>query len=182
MNTDLGIMDSGTAIGTPADRNIRIAFRDRLTLPNAFVSQSFIFDVTQRRIDKGFYMIYDVHDIEYATTMEAELQEAVDYEFDKSKNLFIPQAKLLGKMVSINILTTLRYMVADLLKEHRYAPDQSGKLIPLPQKLLLKREDLFIDKEAFDIGTNDAEVGEMVDTKRPPSTDGLNGFFRGRGQ
>ena len=181
-NGDLGLIDSGTAIGTPSDRMVRIAFRDRITLPTAQVSQSFIFDVTQRRIDKGFFMVYDVGEIEYATTMESELTEGVDFEFDKKNNLFFPNAKLKGEMVSINILTTLRYMVADLLKEHRYAPDSTGKLVRMPQKLLLKREDLFIDKEAFDLGVDNAEIGEMIDTKRPPATDGLNGFFRSSGQ
>jgi len=181
-NADLGLMDSGTAIGTPADREFRAAFRDRITLTNVSVSQSFIFDVSDKRIQHGFYMVYDVKEIEFATTIDSELTEGVDYTVDVNKNLFFPKEHLKGKMVSINILTTLRYMIADLLKEHRYAPDQSGKLVRTPQKLLLKREDLFIDKEAFEIGVNDAEVGEMVDTKRKPSTDGLNGFFRDSGQ
>src|SRR5690606_35925506 len=63
-NTDLGLIDSGTALGTP-QRGERIAFRDRITLPGALVSQSFIFDVTERRIKNGFYMVYDVHEIEF---------------------------------------------------------------------------------------------------------------------
>lgn len=176
VNGDLGLMDSGTAIGTP-DRNTRVAFRDRITVPQAIVSQSMIFDVTQKRIDNGFYMIYDVQEIEFATTMDKELVEGVDYTFDKVNNLFIPKQSLMNKNVSINLLTVLRYMVADLLKEHRYAHDAAGKLLKLPQKLLLKREDVFIDKEAFSQGTNDADVGQMVDTKRPPNTNGLNGFF-----
>jgi hypothetical protein len=177
VNGDLGLMDSGTAIGTP-DRSERIAFRDRVTVPNALVSQSFIFDVSQRRIDQGFYMVYDVHEIEFATALYKELNEDTDYRFDSENNLFFPNQSLLGQNVSINILTTLRYMVADLLKEHRYTKDQQGNLISLPQKLLLKREDIFIDKEAFEIGSDNADVGAMVDPKRPPNIDGLNGFFR----
>jgi hypothetical protein len=176
-NADLGLIDSGTAIGTPADRTLRLAFRDRITIPKAKVSQSFLFDASERRIKKGFYMVYDVHEIEYALTVDNELVEGADYEFNKVKNLFIPKEHLRGKMISINISTTLRYMIADLLKEHRYAPVFTGGNAAMPQKLLLKREDLFIDKEAFDLGANDAEVGEMIDTKRPPSLDGLNGFF-----
>jgi hypothetical protein len=177
-NADLGLIDSGTAIGTPADRLVRVAFRDRITVPTAKVSQSFIFDVTERRIKNGFFMVYDVHEIEFATTVDGELQEGVDYTVDLKHNCFFPKEHLRGKMISINILTTLRYMVADLLKEHRYAPNQAGQIIPTPQKLLLKREDLFVDKEAFDLGADDADVGEMIDTKKKPSTDGLNGFFR----
>lgn len=176
INGDLGLMDSGTAIGTP-DRITRVAFRDRITVPAAQVCQSMIFDVTQKRINNGFYMIYDVSEIEFATTLNKELTEGVDYTFDSKNNLFIPNQSLLGVNVSINLVTTLRYMVADLLKEHRYARDSAGNLLKLPQKLLLKREDVFIDKEAFSQGTDDADIGQMIDTKRPPSTNGLNGFF-----
>lgn len=180
VNSDLGLMDSGTALGTP-DRSAQVAFRDRITIPSAQVSQSFIFDVTQKRIDHGFYMVYDVKSIDFATSLIGELTEGKDYTIDLDHNLFFPKSHLLGNNVSINIQTTLRYMVADLLKEHRYSRDVKGQLIKMPQKLLLKREDIFIDKEAFDLGTNDSDVGKMIDTKRPPAVDGLNGFFRGSG-
>lgn len=179
-NGDIGLLDSGTAIGTPADRTVRIAFRDRITVKDVLVSQSFIFDVTQRRIDNGFYMVYDVKKVEFATTMGGEVFEGVDFTIDYNKNLFYPKEHLLGQNVSINILTTLRYMVADLLKEHRYAPQQDGSLARLPQKLLLKREDIFVDKEAFSVGVDNEEVTQMIDTKRQPSVDGLNGFFGSR--
>lgn len=180
-NGDLGLLDSGTAIGTPADREIQVAFRDRITLPSATVSQSFIFDVSQRRVDNGFYMVYDVHSIDFATSLKGELTEGLDFTWDRDRNLFFPKDSLLEENISINIQTTLRYMVADLLKEHRYARNLMNQLIKLPQKLLLKREDLFIDKEAFEVGIDNAEVGQMIDTKRPPALDGLNGFFRNSG-
>lgn len=173
-NGDLGLIDSGTAIGTP-DRDTRIAFRDRITIPLAQVSQSFIFDVSESRVENGFYMVYDVHEIELATTMDGELSEGEDYTFDQEKNLFFPKEKLIGKNVSINILTTLRYLVADLLKEHRYAQQRDGSFERLPQKLLLKREDIFIDKEAFS-----SDVVRIIDTKQERS-DNLNGFFTGSG-
>jgi len=86
----------------------------------------------------------------------------------------------MGQNVSMNIKTTLRYLVADLLKEHRYARDTSGKLQRLPQKLLLKREDVFIDKEAFEIGVDNKELSLEIDAKSKPNPDGLNGFFRKR--
>jgi hypothetical protein len=179
INADLGLLDSGTAIGTTADRLIQVAFRDRITVQGITVPQSFIFDVSQRRIENGFYMVYDVKSIDFATSLVGQLVEGKDYEFDEENNLFFPKDHLFGENISINIQTTLRYMVADLLKEHRYARDTAGQLVKLPQKLLLKREDLFIDKEAFEVGTNDINVGHMVDTKRSPTLDGLNGFFRG---
>ncbi|QZA69698.1 hypothetical protein 035JT004_200 [Bacillus phage 035JT004] len=180
-NGDLGLLDFGTAIGTPAGRETRLAFRDRITILGALVSQSFIFNVTEHRIKNGFYMVYDVHQIEYAVTLGGELTEGDDYEFDRKNNLFIPKSHLLGKNVSINILTTLRYLVADLLKEHRYQRDQAGNLLRMQQKLLLKREDCFIDKEAFDLGVNDTQVMEMIEPKRQAKLDGLNGFFSGYG-
>jgi len=180
-NGDLGLMDSGTAIGTP-DRDYQVAFRDRLTIlaPDSTISQSFIFDVTSRRVKNGFYMVYDVKSIELVRTMEDELVEGTDYTFDRAKNLFYPKEHLMGQNVSMNIKTTLRYLVADLLKEHRYARDTSGKLQRLPQKLLLKREDVFIDKEAFEIGVDNKELSLEIDAKSKPNPDGLNGFFRKR--
>ena len=176
-NIDIGLMDAGTAIGTP-ERDTQIAFRDRLTVPEAKVSQSFIFDASERRIKNGFYMTYDVKSIEFATSLDGELIEGKDYRVDLDKNLFYPESHLLGKNISINILTTLRYLVADLLKEHRYGRNQQGVREKFPQKLLLKREDVFIDKEAFELGVDNAEVSQEIDSKRKPNYDGLNGFFR----
>ncbi|ALA13177.1 virion structural protein [Bacillus phage TsarBomba] len=176
-NIDIGLMDAGTAIGTP-ERDTQIAFRDRLTVKEATVPQSFILDASQRRIDHGFYMTYDVKSIDFATSMSGELIEGRDYTVDLTNNLFFPAAHLLGKNVSINIQTTLRYLVADLLKEHRYGRNQQGQRVKLPQKLLLKREDIFIDKEAFELGVDNEEVSQEIDAKRKPNYDGLNGFFR----
>lgn len=176
-NGDLGILDSGTAIGTP-DSAVRVSFRDRITVKDAVVSQSTIFDASQRRIDKGHYLVYDVREIEYATTMEGELVEGEDYEFDFNKNMFYPKQHLLSKNISLNISTTLRYMVADLLKEHRYARKQDETRSTLQQKLLLKREDIFIDKEAFELGTEQESIDDMIDTKRTPNPEGINGFFK----
>lgn len=179
-NMDLGLLDSGTAIGTP-ERGVQIAFRDRITVPLAQVSQSFIFDVSRRRIKQGFFMVYDVKSVDFATTIEGEIEEGTDFTIDYNNNIFYPGEHLLGKNISINIQTTLRYMVADLLKEHRYAKQPDGSYEKTHQKLLLKREDIFIDKESFDIGVDEEEVGKMVETKRQPAPDGLNGFFRSGG-
>ncbi|UNA01483.1 hypothetical protein MG295_00066 [Bacillus phage vB_BcgM] len=179
-NGDLGLMDTGSAIGTP-ERKQRIAFRDRITVPKAVISQSFIFDVTPRRIEHGFYMVYDVKNIEFVTSMKGELIEGQDYTVDYHKNLFFPKEHLSGHNISINIDTTLRYLVADLLKEHRYVRDMNNQQLNAYQKLLLKREDIFIDREAFEDGVKNEDVDTIVDAKRKPSTDGLNGFFKGIG-
>lgn len=175
VNTDLGLLDSGTAIGTP-NRIHRISFRDRITIPSVEISQSLIFDATQKRIDHGFYLIYNVNEIELAVIQGRELVYGEDYDFNFDKNLFVPKQHLIGENISINIITQLRYMVADLLKEYRYAREMNRELIHLPQKLLLKREDIFIDKEHFEDSSSE---GQMVDTKRVP-VEGLNGFFGGK--
>jgi hypothetical protein len=177
-NIDLGLLESGTAIGTP-ERNTKVAFRDRITLPQVQVSQSYIFEADPERLSNGFFMVYDVNSIEFATTLERDLVEGEDYTFDFNKNIFYPKEHLAGQVISLNISTTLRYLVADLLKEHRYTRNDRGQMEWLNQKLLLKREDLFIDSEAFDLGTEEGGAEKMVDTKRPHSPNGINGFFRG---
>ncbi|ARQ94991.1 hypothetical protein FLAPJACK_77 [Bacillus phage Flapjack] len=179
-NGDLGLIDTGSAIGTP-ERATRVAFRDRITVPRAVISQSFIFDASKRRIEHGFFMVYDVKKIEFVTSMQGELLEGQDYTVDYNKNLFFPKEHLEGHNISINIDTTLRYLVADLLKEHRYVRDMDYTQHNAVQKILLKREDIFIDKEAFETGVNNKEVDTIIDAKRKPSTDGLNGFFKGIG-
>lgn len=180
LNGDLGLLDSGTAIGTP-DRQHRISFRDRITVPVTEISQSLIFDATERRIGHGFYLIYKVNEIELAVSGNNNLIEGEDYEFDEVKNLFYPKEHLKGQNISINILTELRYHIADLLKEHRYSRNQAGEGIQMPQKLLMKREDTFVDREFFEPEDEDEiEEGQMVETKRPPA-EGLNGFFGGGG-
>ncbi|ASR79602.1 hypothetical protein KAMFAM_92 [Bacillus phage Kamfam] len=180
INEDIGIMDTGTAIGTP-DRSHRIAFRDRITVTNAIISQSMIFDVTDRRIKNGFYMVYDVKKVELAMSVDGELFEGSDFKIDYKKNLIYPSEHLKGMNISLNVETTLRYLVADLLKEHRYVRDMDYSQHDAYQKLLLKREDLFIDKEAFESGVNDRDIQDIFDAKKGLNTNGYNGFFKGMG-
>src|SRR5699024_9138242 len=49
-NMDLGLYDSGTAIGTSMPDSA-ITFRDRITLPDVEIQHSLVFDVTQKRIN-----------------------------------------------------------------------------------------------------------------------------------
>ncbi|AMQ66596.1 virion structural protein [Bacillus phage Shbh1] len=176
-NIDLGLLDSGTAIGTP-ERLTRLTFRDRITIPEAVIGQSLLFDIDENRLNNGFYLIYDVKSITFATTTKGQIYEGEDFEIDYNKNLFLPKESLLGENVSINLLTTLRYLVADLLKEHRYIQEPNQTFTLSPQKILLKREDVFIEKESWALGASNEEVNKMIDTKRPSEPDGLNGFFR----
>ncbi|AMW62379.1 hypothetical protein HONESTABE_92 [Bacillus phage HonestAbe] len=176
INDDLGISDTGTAIGTP-DRSQRIAFRDRITVPNAKLSQSILFDVTDKRIKHGLYLVYDVQSVDLAMSIDGEIFEGTHFRIDYKTNRIYPDASMLGKNISLNVLTTLRYLVADLLKEHRYARDMDFSQHNTYQKLLLKREDLFIDKEAFSQGISNEVAREQLDSKRPLNPNGMNGFF-----
>lgn len=182
-NADLGLYDSGTAIAT-TQPEATISFRDRITLPEVEIYQSMIFDVTKRRVEQGMWLSYDVKNITLAMTNNGvPLQENEDYTFTEEKNLFFPREHLMGQNVSLNITTTLRYIVIDLLKESRYQYTDKGtqleKFTNLPKKMLLKREDAWVNPTPFSFNDDvEAEVnGESSqDPKRIMST---GGFFGG---
>lgn len=197
-SVDLGLYDSGTAIGT-TNVNEPLSFRDRITLPDIKIYQSMIFDVTQSRVEDGMYLYYDVKGLEMVRgVLQGEhgqdLVEGEDYTLDKKRNLFFPYPHLLGTNVSMNIQTTLRYIVVDLLKESRYqytekyhGPD-NPLYEELPRKLLLKREDIFINPEPFSLQSNTAEVMRasaieddlLLNAKREGTNEARGGFFGGR--
>lgn len=180
---DLGLYDSGTAIGTTQVED-GITFRDRLTLPHIQVDHSLVFDINPTRLERGMFLSYDVHQITFATTLEEELEEGKDFTFDSNRNLFIPEQHLLGKNVSLNVTSTLRYIVIDLLKESRYQYTGKGtaleKFEQLPKKLLLKREDAWVSPTPFSL--DDTEPLESpVDMKRDMHSQDTSsgGFFGG---
>lgn len=182
-NADLGLYDSGTAIATTLPEST-ISFRDRLSLPDVKIQQSLLFDVTDKRVRDGMWLSYDVDEIALAVTDNGKMiYENEDYTFNKEKNLFIPKEHLLGKNVSLNITTVLRYIVIDLLKESRYQYTNKGtqleKFESLPKKLLLKREDAWVNPTPFSMETEGIENQEaMEDPKRNMSTNS-GGFFGG---
>lgn len=179
---DLGLYDSGTAIGTSyVDETI--SFRDRITVPDVKVYQSMVFNVTERRVRNGFYMYYDVKEITMIRGVldgqqGAYLVEGEDYTVDLNRNILYPKAHLVGTNVSLNIKTVLRYIVIDLLKESRYQYTELNRgaenpqFEELPRKLLLKREDIFINPEAFSFESNtkqavkEANRDDLVGAKR----------------
>ncbi|CAI9421175.1 hypothetical protein LOS22_14570 [Enterococcus faecium] len=193
-NQDLGLFDSGTAIGTtPIDS--KITFRDRVTVPDVEIYQSFIFNVNSRRLETGMFLSYDVKRLEDVYGDKGQvLIEGKDFTMDYSTNTFYPKQHLLNTNISINMAVTLRYLVIDLLKESRYQYTKFGVKEPLfenlPRKLLLKREDIFVDSEPFvlEVDTKsrlealekEKEITEskMVDPKRTGSSAG--GFFGGK--
>lgn len=181
-NTDLGVYDSGTAIATTAP-NSTITFRDRLSLPYVPIEQSMLIQVTERRIEEGFQLPYDVHRIIFARTEERELTPNVDFKIDLEENKIYPNEDLVGQNISINISTTLRYIVIDLLKESRYQYTKKGtgleQFDQLPRKLMLKREDAWVDPIPQpieeDYKTEVEQEGAWEDPKREMS----GGFFGG---
>lgn len=194
VNGDLGLYESGTAIATTRLES-KITFRDRITVPDVEIYQSFIFDVNENRIKNGFYLSYDVKYITLAMGGKGKpLNEGIDYEVDLEQNMFYPKQHLEGTNVSLNLAVTLRYMVMDLLKESRYQYTEFNKPQPefenLPRKLLLKREDIFVDSEPFSLAIDTEkrlqeleENGEteMKDPKREGSRQSeLGGFFGGK--
>lgn len=196
-NMDLGIYDSGTAIGTTTLES-KISFRDRLSVPDVEIYQSFIFDVNDYRVKNGMFLSYDVKRLDLVFGMDGrELVEGTDYTFDEASNKFYPKGHLINTNVSINMAVTLRYIVIDLLKESRYQYTSFGRKSPqfenLPRKLLLKREDIFVDSEPFSLSIDtEARLKElegaepdngkiesprMVDPKRSGTA---GGFFGGK--
>ena len=140
-----------------------------------------LFDVTRRRVNEGMWLAYDTKEIIYAVTDKAGIiYEDEDYTFDEEKNLFFPREHLIGKNISLNITSTLRYIVIDLLKESRL--QYTGKGTPLehvdhlPKKLLLKREDAWVNPTPFSMEQDSRPDEGQVDPKRPMNT---GGFFGG---
>lgn len=191
VSMDLGLYDSGTAIGT-SFLNEPISFRDRLTVPDVKIYQSMIFDINERRLEKGVYLYYDVKQITMARgQLQGEngvtLTEGEDFVMDYQRNIFYPKEHLLNTNVSLNIETVLRYIVIDLLKESRYQYTAKNRgrdnaiFEELPRKLLLKREDIFINPEPFSLESNTKEVVKeeesenLMGAKRKPTNN--SGFF-----
>lgn len=187
---DIGQTDSGIAYGTPetkeADINGGMSFRDRICLPDVKISQSFIFNVTQDRIDNGLFLYYDVNTIDFASSRDhGDLVEGQQYRMDYDTNRIYPVSDLLSENITLNMRVTLRYLVVDLLKECRYEfkpvtlsnKQTMNQYTPLPKKLLLRREDAFVRSESFSLGTGDTT--NMVDPKRGVQIDtsGFSAYF-----
>lgn len=179
-NLDLGLLDTGTAIGT-TQLETRISYRDRITVPNVLMPQSLIFHMTKSRIDKGIPLYYDVKEVTFITSQDKVLSED-EYEI-RNGRLFV-DSSFEGKTISLNIYMVLRYVVSDILKESRYQYTKFNKAQTefenLPQKVLLKREDVIVTPEPFKINDGMVENIEMQieDPKSTPNSN-LGGFFGG---
>lgn len=179
---DIGLLDSGTAIGTTR-LETRISYRDRFTVPEVLMPQSMVYYVNESRLKKGIPLYYDVQEVTFITTQEKVLDED-DYKIENNR-LYLKE-EFLHQTVSLNILMTLRYVVSDILKESRYQYTKFNEPQPkfenLPQKLLLKREDVVVLQDPYRVNddsiTEDIEM-QVQDPKAKPGDSMLGGFFGG---
>lgn len=180
---DLALFDSGTAIGT-SDANEDITFRDRLSIPDVDIGNSLIFRVTKNRIRNGFFIPYDVKELQFVTIKGRKLVANEDYTFDTLTNKFHPKEHLLNDNVSINVRSVLRYYVTDILKDARYQYTNKTTALEdfdnLPKKLLLKREDIFVEPFYF-LDDEGNEPPVEIEPKREANskTGSSRGFFGG---
>ena len=194
VSNQYGQHELGQTIATPqiTENGIEngIAVRDRLTVQGITLAQSYIVNITQDKFDNGILIPYLVTNFDQVITIDQDynlfqLREGIDYTYDENTSLFkVLTKQLIGKNISMNISTKLRYYVANILKETRNA--QVNKVMDkemmmgngnqaltnyidkyntdlntnvetyrLPKKLLLKREDLFVRPTDFSSnGTN----------------------------
>lgn len=180
-NIDIGLVDTGTAIGT-TQLETRVSYRDRFTVPEVLMPQQMIYYVSNERVKKGIPLYYDVKEVVFITTQEKNLTEN-DYKIENNRLYLNKEFK--GQTVSLKILMTLRYVVTDILKESRYQYTTFNQPQPrfenLPQKLLLKREDIIVLPDPYKVNDGDIDDIELQvsDPKAQPNNQGLGGFFNG---
>lgn len=183
-STDLGLIESGTATATTVPNSL-VSFRDRISVPDVSIRQAMLIKVTPKIAKEGYRLPYDINRVLLArTTNGRSLELNKDYRVDMDKNIITPNEEFIGNNISLNLDTILRYIVIDLLKESRYQYSDKGtaheEFVNLPKKLLLRREDAWVDPIPTsmddDYKTPDEEgKGEWEDPKRNMS----GGFFGG---
>lgn len=181
---DIGLMDSGSALGT-VQVNQYVSFRDRISIPDQMLVQSYLFNMDDNRMKYGMRIPYSVAKFMLVKNSNNEdLVEGVDFSYNRDTHFFKPLSNKVysGVNISMNILVELRYIVVDLLKQARYQytqsemPSGTAKFDRLPQYILLKREDAWIGNVSF-TGTSTVDKTGIVDPKRSMDTNStLKGF------
>lgn len=179
---EIGLMDSGSALGTP-QVGANVSFRDRISIPDSQLVQSYIMSFDDYRLKTGIRIPYQVQEFLIVKNNNFDdLLENVDFSYDQETHIFKPLSDKIqsGSVVSINISVILRYVVVDLLKTKRYQYTEkymaSGttKFDEMPEYLLLKREDAWIGTSSF---TSTKDGDSFTDPKRPMDTNGsMEGF------
>lgn len=171
---EFGNLDLGSAEGTfRADTKINVM--DRITVPDLTTRQNFVFTVTQERYDSGFYIPYDIKHILYIVALKNgnldELIEHEDYEYkSKEQKIYILNKALIDSNVSLILEVTVRYIIANVLRDTRYQYHSDKRItVPLPKLALLKRESVLINNTPL-VSKSDAD---MQDDYRALSKEGL---------
>ncbi|MBT9670587.1 hypothetical protein GPK34_00850 [Secundilactobacillus kimchicus] len=213
------LQDTGSTVATPqiTENGIEngIAIRDRLTIQGMTRSQSYIFNVSKDRFDRGVFIPYYVLSFDYVVSMDEnnhlyELAEGKDFSYDKRTSTFkVLRDNLLNHSISMNLTTYIRYYVADIDKETRYAQVEKRQdkeimmnegnvrltkyfqhykdflnddivIYRMPKKLTLKREELFLGSSAFDAANSSSDPQTNSHYIEPQdSGDSIDGFLGG---
>lgn len=175
---NIGLMDAGSALGTP-QVGAYVTFRDRISIPDQLLVQSYIVNFDKNRITSGVRIPYAVNDFLLVMNNNGDtLLKDRDFTFNEDTHFMKPLSDKIGvdTIVTMNIEVELRYIVVDLLKQARYQytqlemPSGTAKFDRLPEYLLLKREDAWIGNSSF-TGTKKEDTTGFVDPKRPMNPD-----------
>lgn len=100
---------------------------DRITVNNWYTPQSYLFNVTQKRLNNGIFLPYDVNSIKTAyyinndELVQINVSTAFSFEGDFLK---VNDETLLGKNITLILSIVKRYYVVALNKELRYAQEE----------------------------------------------------------
>jgi len=176
-STEYGTFDEGEARGT-VQADYRVSAWDRITVPDAFVRQQYMFNATEQRVKDGMYIPYDVREIIFAVAMKPndptsyrEVNPVNDYKFDKESNKMYISNDLEGFNISLIINATLRYIVSNVLKELRYQYTKTNNaenpvFDELPRLVSLRREEAFVNNIPL-INPSTSDLTKKADEKSP---------------
>lgn len=154
-NGHFGNQEIRSSIATPqiTENGIEngISARDRITIKDLFITQTYSFNVTPLRLAKGMFIPYKVATIDSAYTLDDEgnLKDITTGVLSYDKNtsmLTVNDNSLAGHTISLVLSVEARYYVVDITKETRYAyvSNFKGKLAMVGNyNKNLKYEDLY---------------------------------------
>lgn len=130
-NGHYGSQEIRSAIATPqlTENGIEngISARDRITIQDMPITQTYIFNVTELRLSRGVFIPYSVKNIDEAYSLDANgnllsigAENTLSYDKDTSM-LTVNDNSLLGNNISLVMSVDARYYVADITRETRYA-------------------------------------------------------------
>ena len=130
-----GQAERGTTVFTPqlTDNGVEngIAIRDRITLPDMTLSQTYLVNITSGRLSLGVFIPYNVNRIVSASAIINNALTDVTNKISISSNniLKVSDDSLLNHNISLNLEVQARYYIVNITKETRYtrATDYKNK-------------------------------------------------------